>query len=289
MRSTAVQSPKRVAWRRSGGTRRTIALTVAASSMSVNAVSSSYPSSSTTTATLAGRPSSVRGVALQRGEALGLVPLEERVDHLVEVPVEQPLHVREVVAEALVGDAVLREVVGAHLLRALRAADLGAPSRALPGLALLDLGGQEPRAQHGHRLGLVLQLRAVVLAGDHEAGRKVRDPDRGVRGVDALPALAAGAVDVDLEVTLLVDDEVDLLRLGQDGDGGRRGVDAALRLGGGDALHAMDAGLELEAAVGALPGDADDDLLEAALLALALREDLRLPALALRVAPVHAV
>src|SRR5690348_9785600 len=65
-------------------------------------------------------------------------------------------------------------------------------------------------------------------------------------------------------------------------------MDAALRLGLRHALHAMPAGLELEARVGALPDDARDHLLVAAELGRALRDDLDLPAAALGVAGIHA-
>src|SRR6266542_1215653 len=115
----------------------------------------------------------------------------------------------------------------------------------------------------------------------------MRDAHGRVRRVHALPALAAGAVHVDLEIAL-VDLHVDLLGLGQHRHRRGRGVDAALRLGGRDALHAVHAGLELQLAVRALAGDAEDDLLEAALLRLALRHDLQLPAMPLRVAGIHA-
>ena len=72
-----------------------------------------------------------------------------------------------------------------------------------------------------------------------------------------LTRLAAGArraVDVDLQV-LLVDLDVDLLGLGHHRDRRGRGVDAALRLGLGDALHAVRAALELEDRVGAVALD----------------------------------
>src|SRR5688500_2035998 len=51
----------------------------------------------------------------------------------------------------------------------------------------------------------------------------------------------------------------------------------------------MHARLELELAVRALTDDAEDDLLEAALLRVALRQDLDLPAMTLGVARVHPV
>jgi hypothetical protein len=81
---------------------------------------------------------------------------------------------------------------------------------------------------------------------------------------------------------------LDLVELGQDRDRAGRGVDAALRLGGGHALHAVRAGLELETCVGAAAHHAADDLLVAAVLARALAHHLDLPALALGVARVHA-
>ena len=63
--------------------------------------------------------------------------------------------------------------------------------------------------------------------------------------VDVLAARALRAHRVDLQVRF-VDVDVDVLRLGQNGDGRRRRVDAPLRFGGGHALHAMDARLELQ-------------------------------------------
>jgi hypothetical protein len=73
----------------------------------------------------------------------------------------------------------------------------------------------------------------------------VEDLDGRVGGVDPLAAVAAGAADLDAEFVGL-DDEVDLLGLGQDGDGGGRGVDAALAFGGRDPLDPVDAALVAE-------------------------------------------
>ncbi len=64
-------------------------------------------------------------------------------------------------------------------------------------------------------------------------------------------------------------------------------MNAPLRLGLGHALHTVAARLELELRVGPLPDDARDDLLVAAELRGALRDDLDLPALALGIAGVH--
>ena len=89
--------------------------------------------------------------------------------------------------------------------------------------------------------------------------------------------------------SLLFDVDVDLLGLGQHGDGGGGGVDAALRFGLGHALHAVDAAFVLEPRVGAVAADLEHDFLEAALFRLGRAQDLGLPALALGVARVHAV
>src|SRR5713226_5509630 len=109
---------------------------------------------------------------LEAREAVGLVLVGQLVDEIVDVAIHAPLDVREVVRDAFVGDAVLRVVVGARLLGPLAASDLRSPRVALLGLALLHLVRQETRPQDGHGLGLVLQLRALVLAGDDDPGRQ---------------------------------------------------------------------------------------------------------------------
>ena len=67
----------------------------------------------------------------------------------------------------------------------------------------------------------------------------------------------------------------------------RRGVDPAARLGRRDALDAMDAALELEAAVGAVAADLDDGLLDAVDAGLVRAQHLGLVAVGLGVAQVH--
>ena len=109
------------------------------------------------------------------------------------------------------------------------------------------LGGSlQPGGEHLHGAGLVLQLRALVLAGHDDAGRKVRDSDRGVGGVDALTALAGRAVDVDPQIGLVDLDLLDLFRLRVDEDTGGGRVDASLRFGDRHSLHAVHAALELQ-------------------------------------------
>ena len=68
--------------------------------------------------------------------------------------------------------------------------------------------------------------------------------------------------------------DLDLVGLGQHGDGRGRGVDAAARFGLRHALHAMHAALVLEAAVGALAADLEDHLAHAADARLVGRDQL---------------
>ena len=160
-------------------------------------------------------------------------------------------------------------------------------SFAIASCCLLQLHLVEARAQHLHRLRLVLDLRLLVLLRDDEAARDVGDADGGVGGVDALAAGAARAEGVDAQV-LVVDLDVDFFGFRQDGDGDGRGVDAAARLGCRHALDAVDAALVFQLAVGAAPFDRRDDFLEAADAGVAARHHLDAPALALGVLAVHA-
>src|SRR5438093_10933373 len=120
--------------------------------------------------TIPPRTATVMSVArlLETCEAVGLVLLAQLIDELVDVAVHAPRDVREVVPDALVGDAVLRVVVCARLLGPLAMTDLRAPRVALLGIAALLLEREKARTQDLHRFGTVLQLRALVLDRDHQ-------------------------------------------------------------------------------------------------------------------------
>src|SRR5215213_1901002 len=121
------------------------------------------------------------------GPLLGCEGLRE----LLEVAAEGCLEVVGRDADAVVGYAPLREVVGADLRGAVARADLGLPEGALLLGTLAHLAFQETGLQYPHRLLLVLELALLVLAGHDQAGRLVRDPDRRVRRVHALPTRTA--------------------------------------------------------------------------------------------------
>src|SRR5690606_28218161 len=92
-----------------------------------------------------------------------------------------------------------------------------------------------------------------------DAGRLVGDADGGGGRVDALPARARGAEDVDAQVVGVDLDLALVLRLRQHEHARGGGVDAALRLGDRYPLHAVHAALVLQvrpAALGRFDGAA---------------------------------
>lgn len=111
-------------------------------------------------------------VALRGGELRRGVGVDAGLDHRVQVAVQDLVQVVRLEADAVVGDAVLREVVRADLLGAVDGADLAAAGvRGLP-LGLLLGRGEQPGAQDAQGLLLVLELALLVLAGGDDTGRR---------------------------------------------------------------------------------------------------------------------
>src|SRR5690606_17694709 len=223
----------------------------------------------------------------ERAELIGAVLADERLDHVVELALENLIELVQRQVDAVVGDASLREVVRANALRAVAGADEAPAARGGFALAFLDLGIAQLRREQRQRARFVLVLRALVLALDDDAGRQMRDAHGGVRLVDVLTARSRRAKRVDAQIVRIDLDVADLLELRQHRDGAGRRVDPALRLGRRHALHAMHAGLELEPRVRALADDPADDLLVSAVLAFARAQHLDAPALVLGVSAVH--
>ena len=188
----------------------------------------------------------------------------------------------------MVGHTIFREIIRPDALGAVACADLTFAVGGNGGALLFYLGLIQPRTQHGQRFFLVFVLAALVLTLDHRVCRDMGDADGGRGLVDVLAARAGRTEGVDAQV-LRVDVEVKLLRLGQHGDCRGRGVDAALTFGFRDALHAVDAALELEPRIHLVARDAEHDFLVAAKLGLGLAHDLGLPAALVRVHRVHPV
>src|SRR5690606_23200842 len=106
----------------------------------------------------------------------------------------------------------------------------------------------------------------------------MQDAHARIGRVGVLAAGARGARRVEPDV-LRPDFDIDILRLRQDGDRRRRGMDTAARLRQRYALHAVYARFELHPGEHALARHLGDDLLVATRLALALREDIDAPAM----------
>src|SRR5262245_22896398 len=235
-------------------------------------------------------PPSPRPEARGRSLLEGAAPIlgDQRLGELFEIAFEDLVEPVLGELDPVVGDAVLGEVVGADLLGPLARADLRAARRLLLLALLLAFALVEARAENAERLRLVLELRLLVLHRDDEARRNMRDPDRGVRRVDALATRPGRAVDVDLQV-VGIDLDLDFFDLRHDRDGGRGRVDPALRLRLRHALDTVRPTLPLEDGVGAVALDSEGDLLEAAAVVGARREGFRLEAAALRVAVQHPI
>src|SRR5579871_164638 len=223
-------------------------------------------------------------IALQLARA---VIGDERVDDLVHLAIHHEIELMEGESDAVVGDAVLREVVGADLLAAVAGAYHAAAFSAERGLLLLEFDFVETGAQHALRLGTILDLRLLILAGDHQPSGKVSDANRRVGGVYRLPAWTRGTERIDANV-LGLELDFDVVRYGQHRhrDGGS--VHASLLFGDRHPLHAMHAAFVAQLAVNLVAAHQGDDFLQAAHRGLAAGRDFDLPVLRLRIARVHA-
>ena len=113
------------------------------------------------------------------------------------------------------------------------------------------------------------------------------DAHGGIGLVHVLAPGAGGPVGVDAQVGG-VDVDLHVLGLGQHRHGGRRGVDAPLRLRGRHPLHPVHPAFELQPPEHPVAGDGRDDFLIAAGLALGNALDLHAPAVQGGIALVHA-
>ena len=214
----------------------------------------------------------------------------ERVDQPIDLAVHDPRQRRQVEPDPVVGQPVLGEVVGPDLVGPVAAADHRAAGGRI-GLALLRPAGGRRAASAAPDIALALFLCWLFsswISTTRPVGRWVIRTAESVVLTDWPPG-PGRALDVDPEVLLLVDLDLDLVDLGHDDDRRGRGVDPAGRLRRRDALDAVDAALELEAAVGAVAVDLDDRLLDPADPGLVEAQELRRELVPLGVADVHPV
>src|SRR5579864_4065505 len=124
------------------------------------------------------------------GELLSLIEVGQRFDQRFEFAIHDLIELMQGQPDAMIGDAILRKIVGSDLLASIAAAHHAAPFRPDFVLLLLELHVIESRAQLTQGLGIILDLRFFVLAGDHQARWQVCEANSGVGRVDALAAWA---------------------------------------------------------------------------------------------------
>mmetsp|Transcript_4700 Transcript_4700/g.16222 ORF Transcript_4700/g.16222 Transcript_4700/m.16222 type:complete len:359 (-) Transcript_4700:314-1390(-) len=183
--------------------------------------------------------------------------------------------------------AAVLPVVRPNLFAARSGADLRLAAVGNLRELLLELHLVELGAQHLEGSLFVLELRASLRAEDADPRRLVHEIHRRLHLVDVLPARSAAPRGANLDVGV-VDLDVDVVHLGHDSDGGGARLHAPLRLGDGDALHAVHARLPLEATVHLVPLELEHGFAVAPAVVGAKLHELRLPTHTLGVPLVHA-
>ena len=129
-----------------------------------------------------------RRLSTQLLQLFGLLAGGKGVDHLVQIAVHDLFQIVDGQADAVVGAAVLRKVVGADLLAAVAGAHLPLTLGVDGVLLLLLLLRKQAAAQDLQRLILVLELAALVLALHHRTRRDMGHTDGAGGLVDVLTA-----------------------------------------------------------------------------------------------------
>ena len=208
--------------------------------------------------------------------------------HLVQITFHDQPELVERQVDAVVGQATLREVVGADAVAAIPAADQPLAFGRFLGGAFAAFLVLQAGLQHLQGLGLVAVLAASILAFRDQAGGQVHHAHGRVGLVDVLTTGAAGAKGVDAQVGRVEGDGLGFIRLRHHRHCAGAGVDAALAFRGGHALHPMASGLESQPAIGAVTDHPQHQLLVATQLGRGFADGLDPPALALGIAGVHA-
>ena len=153
--------------------------------------------------------------------------------------------------------------------------------------ALLELDLVQASLENLHARGLVLNLAALVLAGNHNAAGKMRHAHGGIGGVDALAARAARVIHIHANV---VGTDLDIDIIGQHGDdlnAGKRGLATLLVVGGANTHQTVHTGLGAKHAKRVLALDGKGRAVDADDLGCGTIVDGDLPAATLAVLHVH--
>src|SRR4051794_39438008 len=97
-------------------------------------------------------------------QTLGHVSRLQSADHFSQITFNHAIEVIKGQADAMIGHTILRKVIGADLFLTAARADLAATLRAVLFRFFALFSFEQTRAQNAHRLLLVLELAASVLA-----------------------------------------------------------------------------------------------------------------------------
>ena len=189
----------------------------------------------------------------------------------------------------MVRHAALRIVIGADLGASVAGGDHGLSLGRDAVQVFLVLHVVQTGTELFHGPVQVLELGTLFLALHHDARRDVGEPDGRIGGVHALSAGTRCAEEVLADIGR-IELDVKLASLGENGHGGGRCLDAALRFGLGHTLDAVHAGLVFHDAVHAVgaAGELEHNLLVTTGGAGGLVGDFQFPAAALGEVLVHA-
>src|ERR1043166_6655052 len=116
----------------------------------------------------------------------------QRFDERIEIALDEIGEIIERHFDAMIGDAILREIVSADFFAAFAGADLLFTLRGVFRVFFRDFSFEQARAQDRHSLGPVFYLRSLIGNADGQSTWLVLNLNGGIGGVDALTAFTRG-------------------------------------------------------------------------------------------------
>ena len=120
--------------------------------------------------------------------------IRQGINHCADVAIEKIIEIISGHIDAVIGDAALREIIGANTFAAIASAYLAFTCLRLFGVLFLYHGVEQARPQDFHCLDFVFELGFFVLTGNNKACRQVSDAYSRIGCVDALAAVTGGAI-----------------------------------------------------------------------------------------------
>ena len=230
--------------------------------------------------------------SVRHGEGLGMrsdsrLPLQLRINKHLQIPIENSRRIARLHIGPQVFDHLVRmQNVAANLLP-----EVGTLRGTLQIFFLRHLLATFPlqkfRTENVHRESAVLELRALRLARDDDAGGDVCETDGGLDFVDVLSAGAATAEGIDAQIVRIDLDLLGLGNLGEDFDQRKAGLPQPLGTEGRNPHQPVCPLFAFEIAVCHLTDDGERGSLDPRFLTIGLLEQIRLPSQTLAVPQIH--